>query len=227
MEAFNIIMSTRLKNYPVARVLGELDAELHLVTLRRGEFVLNNGICIKYLAGEEFVRTVKDRSLYREIMEMKREYKEPVIIVEGTDALHNRSLPQATMFAALLFIMVQNHVPMIMTRSELESAQIIFMLAGQPGNGAAIDLASLTAPMAVTEPSIAEVTGGIDAPGGSLPIIQLLPDVGPALAKALLDYFGTLARLFSATANELKLVAGIGPKRAERIFEFLNGEEIN
>ena len=131
----------------------------------------------------------------------------------------------ATIHSAILFIMVQNHIPMILTRNELESAQMIFMLAGHAGNGGTVDLASLTAPSALVEPSLTEEPGQLATPDAAMRIIQLLPDVGPTLAKSLLEHFGTLARLFSATASELKEVPGIGPKKAERIFDFLNGEE--
>ena len=83
MEGFNIIMSSRLKDYPVARVLGELEADVNFITLRQGEFMLGAGIGMKYMTGEQFVRSIRDRSIFRDISELKREYNQPILIIEG------------------------------------------------------------------------------------------------------------------------------------------------
>lgn len=49
-----------------------------------------------------------------------------------------------------------------------------------------------------------------------------LPGIGPVLARRLLDRFGSPGAACAASPEELALVAGIGPRRAERIREFLD-----
>jgi Fanconi anemia group M protein len=48
-------------------------------------------------------------------------------------------------------------------------------------------------------------------------ILQGLPGIGPARADRLLDTFGTVETVFTARAEELAEVSGIGEKTAERI----------
>jgi DNA processing protein len=47
--------------------------------------------------------------------------------------------------------------------------------------------------------------------------LTLVPGVGPATLKALLDHFGTPARVVRAPERALKDVPGVGPKLAEKI----------
>ncbi len=55
-------------------------------------------------------------------------------------------------------------------------------------------------------------------------IVQLLPDVGPAMAKSILQMYGNLRTLFSATTTDLTKVEGIGPKKAQKIVAVFDQE---
>jgi|WetSurMetagenome_2_1015567.scaffolds.fasta_scaffold588601_1 ERCC4-type nuclease len=221
MEGFSIIMSSRLRENPVARVLGELEADINFITLRQGEFLLGKGLGIKYLTGEKFAAMVRDRSIYREIAELKREFTEPTIIVEGGDPFHDSSISLAALQSALLFITIQNRVPILATQSEMETAQIVFLLAGQSGK-------SLMPPdMDMSAAELLDPAGGNGHGDPRLRIVAALPDVGPSRAKALLAHFGTLAKLFASGVDELKRVSGIGAKRAEKIHSFLTGQQLS
>ena len=219
MNAFQITISTRLRDNPVAQTLAELGTDIRHITLRRGDFVLGGRFGIKYYLGDEFIKAVLNRSIYREILELKREFSDPVIIVEGEDSLYHPDLNLATVHGAVLFAALPNRVPILMTRNDMETAQMIFMMAAQTSNSVDWQMA-------------AAAHGKPIAPSGSngrgdprIGIIANLPDVGPSLAKGLLKHFGSLSRLFAAKVTDLKKVEGIGPKRAEKIFAFLNGNK--
>ncbi|OPY49768.1 MAG: excinuclease ABC subunit C [Methanosaeta sp. PtaU1.Bin055] len=55
-------------------------------------------------------------------------------------------------------------------------------------------------------------------------LVSSIPGVGNALAKNLLRHFGSVERVFAASEEELKAVALVGPKTAERIRELVGGE---
>lgn len=218
MNAFQITIATRLKDSPVARILAELGVDVRHITLRRGEFVVAGKYGIKYLSREVFINAIKDRSFYREILELKREFAEPIIIVEGDDPFHDPGLNLASIHGAVLFASIPNRMPIMTTRNDLETAQMLFMMAAQNSNSVDWQMAA-----AATESSVIPGINGHSDP--RLNIIAGLPDVGPVLAEGLLKHFGSLSRLFAARVTDLKKVQGIGPKKAEKLFAFLNGNK--
>jgi Fanconi anemia group M protein len=220
MNAFQITISSRLKNSPVTATLGELGIDTRYITLRRGDFVLGDRFGIKYFRGDEFITAIKDRSFYREILELKREYSDPVIIVECDDPYNHPEVNLASVHGAVLFASLPNRVPILTTRNDMETAQMIFMMAVQTGSSIDWQMAAAANGKSAAPP------GGNGNGDPRLGIIANLPDVGPSLAKGLLRHFGSLARLFAARVADLKRVEGIGFKRAEKIFAFLNGNKV-
>ena len=51
-----------------------------------------------------------------------------------------------------------------------------------------------------------------------------IPEVGTAVARDLSGYFGSIAAILGATAEELEQIDGIGPKMSEVITAFLEDE---
>ena len=51
-----------------------------------------------------------------------------------------------------------------------------------------------------------------------------IPEVGTAVARDLSGYFGSIAAILGATAEELEQIDGIGPKMSEVITDFLEDE---
>lgn len=234
MDTFKIIISTRLKGSQVAEVLEELGTEVKYVTLRRGDFVLADQFGVMYITKDDFVERIKKRTIYRDILEFKREFASPIVIIEGEDAFHDASLDLATIQGAVLFASVLNRVPILTTVNDVETAQMIFMIAAQAGSGLMWQRVMPTKEDNVLNPPTMPPTipgdngnGDGNGDGGDprVSIIANLPEVGPSLAEGLLRHFGSLSKLFGADIKMLRKVEGIGPKRAERIFAFLNGSE--
>lgn len=229
MDRFTIIISTRLRNSPVAQTLTELGMEIRYMALRRGEFVLADRFGVMYLTDEEFVDAIKKRTIYREVLEFKRAYSDPVILIEGNDPFHDGTLDLPTIQGAVIFSSVLNQLPIITTRNDIETAQLLFMMAAQTESSMMWQkVAPRKEPKSLPLPI---EDGPVGKPGDNgsgdprVSIISRLPDVGPALAEGLLNHFGSLSRLFAAEVDDLTKVEGIGPKRAKKIFAFLNGSQ--
>ena len=52
--------------------------------------------------------------------------------------------------------------------------------------------------------------------------LEKINGIGPTKAKKLLLHFGTLAKIKTATVEELSLVSGISPKDADTVFKYFN-----
>jgi ERCC4-type nuclease len=55
-------------------------------------------------------------------------------------------------------------------------------------------------------------------------IIGNLPGVGPKIARALLEHFGSVKAVSNASKEELMKVEKIGKKKAERIHAAINSD---
>ncbi len=218
MEHFNVIITTRLKDNPVARLLAELDTNIRYISLRRGEFVFSGKIGVKYLTREMFLQAVKNRTIYRDIIELKREFTEPIIVIEGDARTADRADDLAAVQGAEVFISVLNRIPILATHDEMETAQLLFMLAAQVGTGLDVEPG--------TEDEAAALAAAETDQDSVETIVTRIPDIDPGTAKSLIRRFGSLDKLRAADVAELKKVAGIGLKRARKIHAFLNQEGV-
>jgi ERCC4-type nuclease len=53
-------------------------------------------------------------------------------------------------------------------------------------------------------------------------VVEVLPGVGPKMAKTLLEYFGSPANVLAADEKKLQEAPGMGPKRAKFIRRVLD-----
>jgi excinuclease ABC subunit C len=54
-------------------------------------------------------------------------------------------------------------------------------------------------------------------------ILDDFPGLGPVRRAALLEHFGSIAKLRASAAAEIQEVPGVGAKRARELYEFLRG----
>ncbi len=216
MKGFDIIAHVALKNSAVARILSELGTDVKYISLRQGDFILSPEVGIRYMTRERFRLSIQDRSVYRNILELKREFKQPLIIVEGEDREGELKSDITQLQTAIIFTSVMNHIPIIFSDNEIETAQLVFMISAQIGSGLDVDVAA--------KAGAARGNGDPSKSNGDLRqnIVEKIPDVGSSVAEALLKHFGNLSRLFAAKPEELQKVTGVGPKRAKAIHAFFN-----
>lgn len=57
---------------------------------------------------------------------------------------------------------------------------------------------------------------------GLLSFLDGIPGLGEKRKMALLNYFGSVSRLLSASKEEIAKIEGFGPKTAERLYSLLH-----
>ena len=62
----------------------------------------------------------------------------------------------------------------------------------------------------------------IGLPAQQRAVVESLPNVGPTLARQLLEYFDTVENVMSAPESELKEVGKIGEKKAKQLRQLLS-----
>lgn len=178
---------------------------VHIQRLSVGDYVVDKRLAFERKTLHDFAISVVDGRLFRQSMKIASGSMMPVLILEGTGQdVARTNVRREALQGALITVSLILGVAVLRSRDSGETAQLIVTTARQ--------LATVA-------------RGAIQRhayrPKGrrrcQLYILQGLPGIGPELAERLLDHFGSIAAVASATPDQLLAVQGIGLKTAERI----------
>jgi hypothetical protein len=134
-----------------------------------------------------------------------------VLIVEGkVDYAHSGFHPQAVR-GALSAMMLVYGVSVLSTADLDETVDLIAMMARQEQEG-------------VPEISLIPKRKATDLADLQRRVVEMLPGCGMVAARGLLQRFGSVRRIASASEAELREMRAIGPKKAAEIRRVLNAE---
>jgi Fanconi anemia group M protein len=204
-----IIADYREKGSGVIRELSKQDIDVELKSLDVADYVLSEDAAVEYKTVQDFVDSVVDGRLLDQVKSL-RQYKKPLVIVEGTDDMYaKRKIHPNAIRGMLLTIMLNYNIGVLQTRSAHETAAFMKHLAKreQEDSGSTYQYHS-SKPLTLEERQEY--------------VVAAMPGVGNKIAKPLLDQFGTIKRLVNASVEELKEVELIGEKKAEQLRELFD-----
>jgi len=203
----SMIVSNRQKGRTVTTELENLGIVLRYANLKSGDFLITDKIAVEIMTADEFIEAINNKMLFRKLIDFKRDFPEAVFILQGFISL-NGKMNSPKIRSAISYITILNRMPMIMTTDGKDSAQYLNLLVRQAQHGLTFDHEN---------DRKKERYGSLKE--AQLAVLSSLPEVGSATAEALLTHFGSLSKVFKATASDLMKVGGIGKKKAERIIK--------
>ena len=197
----------------LARMLESMGVGVTLRVLEVGDYVVSDRVGIERKTADDFVDSLvgAERNIFAQLKDLARSYERPILILEGRD-LYARQVHPNAIRGALASIAVDFGVAIIPTADEDETVSVIAAIARreqQAGGGAPHAHGKKTHRTLKEQQEY---------------LVSSIPGVGNAVAKNLLRHFGSVERVFAASAEELKEVELVGPKTAERIRELVGGE---
>lgn len=233
MRQLSIQAETLSAGSPVAQQLIARGVSVQSANLNAGNYLITGTCAILHLPIAEFCSWISNKTIFRRITEFKRAVKEPVVIIEG-HLNGERLISPSALRGALAFVAVHNRVPILFSADASESADLIYAMVNQVQNGMGMTLdasnAASSEPIGVPAERLHEGNGNGnghqdgEASWINLPekIVQMVPEIGPLTARALLKRFGNLKGVFSANVQDLTKIEGIGPKKAKKIASFFS-----
>jgi len=198
-------------------VIGELQkregVEVEVRRLATGDFVVEKRFVVERKTLADFSRSLLDGRLFKQVTALVRAGQRAILILEGSSAeFGTLATTRDSLQGALLTVGVFFGISVLWSRDPAETARLIVYLARQAQRVA---------------------RGGLSRSGyrpkgrraRQLFVLQGLPGVGPERAARLLDRFGSVQRVATASAEELAGVKGIGPSTAKRMRWILAGED--
>jgi len=199
-----IRMDYREKASGLVDLLQEMELILEIGQVPYGDYIINDAITIERKTAKDFLISIIDGRLFKQLSNLKKHCSRPLLLIEGNPYETDLAFDPLAIKGALLSAQAIWYIPVIFSSSKEETRDIFLMLGRQ-------------------EESTLDV---VPLRGGYRPkrlkskqlfLIQGLPQVGPTMAKRLLEDFGSAAKIMNATVAELMRVEGIGQVSAKAI----------
>lgn len=175
-----------------------------------GDYVCSDRVVVERKSESDFASSIMDGRLFSQIKQLCA-YEKPVLLIEKNGQTLSRIHPNAIR-GALASLALDFNVPILFSRSFIDTAGIIFQMAKREQ----IEDKKI--------PSIRPKAGIISVERHQEFLVAGLPNVGTVLAKRMLARFRTPQKIFSASQEELQEIEGIGGEKARKVFEMLNSE---
>ena len=194
------------KDSPIFSNLIELGAEINIMPLQVGDFLINNTI-IERKTLSDFISSMLSKRLIQQLSNMQQ-YNKRLLIIEGElnkNTFENSKLNPNSIKGMILSTCLDMNIPIIRTKNSEETSIYLFLLAKrQLKKQSEISLHSR---IPKTKQEQKEY------------ILQAFPNIGPTKSKQLLKEFKSLKNIFSSTEEELNNVLKNRAKEFKEILE--------
>lgn len=202
-EKRKIIADHREKNSLVIADIVEKGILVEFQQLEIGDFIINN-TCIERKTYSDFISSMINKRIFQQLEEIKK-FPEFFLIIEGNESQISSDNLKKAAKGLILSIITKYKIPIIFTKNEEETAEILILLANKKEN-----------PHLSTRPSRSFKS----LEEQKQFILEGFPQIGPATAKKLLDKFKTIKNIINAPEEQLKEVLG---KKFDKFREILEG----
>ena len=175
-----------------------------------GDYLLSEDVACERKTCDDFLQSMVDGRLFSQITSMKDNFQSSFLIIEGDTLFGRREIHENAIRGAIASIAVDCGMPIIWTKNQLESAEMLFMVAKreQLDRKKGISIRGKRRMRSMNEQQEFFLAG--------------LPMISTSKAKSLLKHFGTPQRVFMATEKELRQAEGIGAELSKKIRSVLD-----
>ncbi len=202
-----VYVDLREKESGVAKLLEELGCKVVEKKLDCGDYVPGKEIVIERKAVSDFLSSIVDGRLSKQLIGMAEAYERPLVIVEGDreELFESRGIHRNAVIGMLTSIALNYRVPILFTGSQRETAQYIYVVAKREQLGKGVDVRLRVGKKGLTLEEQQRL------------LVESLPLVGPKMARTLLEEFKSPKNIANALSKDLQKVDNMGKKKARRI----------
>lgn len=180
-----------------------------LLELPVGDYHLPGHWVVERKAANDFVSSIMDGRLFGQAELLASHEDRPFLCVEGDLSRVASSIDPESLAGALSTLGVIYGINLIHAPDDAFTGRLIARMSRHATEGLGYEI---------------PLRGGKPKPDGSRAqfLVEGLPGVGPETARRLIAHFGSARHVFSATAEGLTKVQGVGPKTAAGIVAALD-----
>ena len=209
--AVKIRVDFRERASGIIDLLREEEVTLEIGKIPYGDYVINEAITIERKTARDFLISIIDGRLFNQLSNLKKKCIHPLLLIEGNPFGTDLQFDPLAIKGALLSTQAIWYIPIVSSESIQETKNIFLMMGRQEESSS----------------DVVPLRGGYRPKrlkSRQLYVLQGLPQVGPTVARRLLDHFGSVSKMMRASIEELMTVEGIGKDSANKIREVLDAE---
>ena len=203
-----IICDSRERNTVVIKELMNKEVDLGFERLEIGDYICSDQVIVERKTDDDFTKSIMDKRLFSQIKILVESCSKPILLLEGELNLYGSSLHPSALAGALTSIAADFKVPIIYTKNQKETAEILFALARREQEERKRKL------------SIGK-RKGLGLKIQLEEAISSLPHVDHKIAGRLLNHFGSIRDIVLAKREDFFAIKGIGEKIANDIIDFI------
>ena len=89
-----------------------------------GDYVLSSRICVERKNVDDFLDSLLDGKLFKQIQRLRDTYPRPMLIIEGENLFTKRNINQNAIYGSLASISVDYGIPVMTTKDAMETASL-------------------------------------------------------------------------------------------------------
>ncbi|AGL46353.1 DNA-binding protein (plasmid) [Pseudomonas aeruginosa] len=186
--------------------LREMGAEVEIVNLEVGDYVLSADLVLERKTALDFCMSVTDGRFINQSSKMMMNFKRRIWLIEGDVYSTRAQIHPDALDGALSYLAVVLQQTVLWYKAPRRAAGMIYRLAKHEQEG--LDYVPATRK--------GKVPAGV---GQSLFTLEGLNGCGPVAARKLLEHFRSVHAVINASVEQLCAVKGIGPKKAQAIYD--------
>ena len=209
-ETVEIVIDQRELDSTIARDLSKREGvQTRLETLEVGDYVLSDRVVVERKTVEDFLDTLvgSDRSMFEQVGDASRHYGRPVVVIEGDSLYGQRNIHRKAIQGALSSLAVDFGVSIVQTADESETADLLEVIATREQDDGRREVSVHGEKQSKTLAEQQEY------------VVASIAEVGPVIARSLLEEFGSVEAVMTADEDELTAADGVGEVTAGRIHE--------
>ncbi len=210
-----IVADQRELDSTIARDLSTREGiSTRLETLEVGDYVLSDRVAVERKSVTDFLDTLVggDRSVFEQVGDMARFYSRPVVIIEGEGLYEERNVHPNAIRGALASLAIDFGASVLRTEDEADTADLLAVIAGREQETADREVSVHGKKSSKTLAEQQEY------------VVGSIADIGPVTARSLLEEFGSVEAVLTASEEELLEAEGVGEVTASRIREVVGSD---
>jgi len=179
-------------------------------SLDLGDYVIGPDVVVERKSAADLAASIVDRRLFGQLEQLEEAFKSIIYLIEGQNLYEASNLHPNAIRGAVSYLVVLSGANVVYSRDAEDSASLLATMARHAQHGLGYDI-SMHAKRRATSPRLRMRY-----------LVEDLPGIGPRIADALLVRFDSVQQIANASVSDLETAEGIGPKRAQAIYELLH-----